>query len=217
MAPEVYDNSKYDPQPADIWSLAIIFACMSLRRFPWKAPRVSDNSYKLFISPPSPGTPSEVGPRRTSEQRPKSMMDLSVAADGARRKSAPQSEEDPRPKPDDASSKHSHHHNQHQSEVSLPETNGSTTPEPLSASKQEVIKGPWRLLRLLPRESRNIIGRMLETNPRRRATIEEMLADPWVSGTPVCAQVEDGKVIKAPGHEHTLEPSSPDPPAPAKR
>ena len=99
----------------------------------------------------------------------------------------------------------------------MPETGGAVTPEPSSAGKQEVIKGPWRLLRLLPRESRNIIGRMLEINPRRRATIEEMLADPWVSGTPVCTQIEGGKVIKASGHEHTLEPSSPDPPAPVRR
>lgn len=50
LAPEVYDLSKYDPQPTDIWSLAIIFCCMTLRRFPWKAPRISDNSYKLFVS-----------------------------------------------------------------------------------------------------------------------------------------------------------------------
>merc|ERR1712093_622081 len=31
LAPEVYDERKYAPQPADIWSLAIIFCCMSLR------------------------------------------------------------------------------------------------------------------------------------------------------------------------------------------
>ncbi|KAI4096858.1 MAG: hypothetical protein Q9206_001592 [Seirophora lacunosa] len=49
LAPEVYDSRKYDPQPADIWSLAIIFACMSLRRFPWKAPRLTDNSFKQAI------------------------------------------------------------------------------------------------------------------------------------------------------------------------
>ncbi|MCJ1287503.1 serine/threonine protein kinase [Xylographa opegraphella] len=216
LAPEVYDNTKYDPQPADIWSLAIIFACMSLRRFPWKAPRISDNSYKLFISPPSPGTPSENGVRRTSEQRPKSMMDLSVPGDDARRKSAPHSEGNSPQVTEDESRKHSHH-NQHQPEALIQDSGGAATPETSSAGKQEVIKGPWRLLRLLPRESRTIIGRMLEINPMRRATIEEMLADPWVSGTPVCTQIEGGKVIKAPGHEHTLEPSSPDPPTPVRR
>lgn len=52
LAPEVYDERKYDPQAVDIWSLAIIFCCMSLRRFPWKVPRLSDNSYKLFASEP---------------------------------------------------------------------------------------------------------------------------------------------------------------------
>ena len=83
-------------------------------------------------------------------------------------------------------------------------------PTPASA-----IKGPWRLLRLLPRESRHIIGRMLELKPKERATLEEIMADPWISGTPVCTQEEpdfgpgglpvSGRVIHAPGHTHTLE------------
>jgi hypothetical protein len=51
---------------------------------------------------------------------------------------------------------------------------------------------------------------MLELNPNKRATIEEMLEDPWVAGTPVCTQIEQGKVMHAPGHTHTLEPGTPD-------
>lgn len=74
--------------------------------------------------------------------------------------------------------------------------------------QQQTIKGPWRLLRLLPRETRHIIGRMLEVDPRRRATMEEILADRWVATSPVCRQEEGGRVIRAEGHEHTLEPGS---------
>lgn len=179
LAPEVYDERKYDPQPADIWSLAIIFCCMSLRRFPWKMPRMTDNSYKLFASPPTPGTDI----RRLSDTVPsKSTNDLDVPARDA--------VAEPTPKP----------------EPPINTSNGSIAP-----AKPEVIKGPWRLLRLLPRESRHIMGRMLEIDPKKRATLDEVLNDPWVSGTNICRQV-GGDVYRAPGHTHTLEPPASQPP-----
>ena len=52
------------------------------------------------------------------------------------------------------------------------------------------------------------MGRMLDTNPKTRATLEEILEDPWVSNTPICSQGEGGKVYHAAGHEHTLEPGA---------
>lgn len=75
------------------------------------------------------------------------------------------------------------------------------------------IYGPWRLLRLLPRETRQIIGRMLEMDPANRATMAEVAACAWVNDTPTCQQLEGGEIIRAPGHEHILEPgaSAPDP------
>jgi hypothetical protein len=80
---------------------------------------------------------------------------------------------------------------------------GSTT-----GQRQEVIKGPWRLLRILPRESRYIIGRMLKVNPKERATLEEVLADDWVQSILACRQEESGTIIKATNHTHILEPPS---------
>ncbi|CCD25657.1 serine/threonine protein kinase NPR1 NDAI_0F03390 [Naumovozyma dairenensis CBS 421] len=50
LAPEVCIFTKYDPRPVDIWSSAIIFACMILKKFPWKIPKLRDNSFKLFCS-----------------------------------------------------------------------------------------------------------------------------------------------------------------------
>ncbi|CAR21658.1 serine/threonine protein kinase NPR1 [Lachancea thermotolerans CBS 6340] len=50
LAPEVCIFSKYDPRPVDVWSIAIIFACMVLKKFPWKIPKLKDNSFKLFCS-----------------------------------------------------------------------------------------------------------------------------------------------------------------------
>lgn len=48
LAPETYTKDKYDPRASDIWSIAIIFMCMSLRRFPWRLPRMSDVSFKKY-------------------------------------------------------------------------------------------------------------------------------------------------------------------------
>lgn len=197
LAPEVYDNAKYDPQPTDIWSLAIIFACMSLRRFPWKAPRVTDNSYKLFTSPPSPGTPG--GPELPKEQS-KSATDLQSPITDEQRSS-------------ESHHIHSHHHHHHDTSESTTDLDkqASVAPEPasrLETPKQEVIKGPWRLLRLLPRETRMIMRKMLEIDPKNRATLDDVTADVWVTDSPVCQQVEGERVVRAGTHLHTLEPGS---------
>ena len=159
---------------------------MTLRRFPWKQPRVIDNSYKLFVSTPTPGTPVPgAEPRRPSE-----------AADDPRRDSTPTGE---------GGHNGEHHHHHHSEENSQSQKNSTVDP---ATGKQEVIKGPWRLLRILPRESRHIIGRMLKVDPKERATMVELMSDDWVASTPVCRQIEAGKVEHAPGHEHTLEPSN---------
>lgn len=215
LAPEVYDGAKYDPQPTDIWSLAIIFACMTLRRFPWKLPRVTDNSFRLFILPPDPGTPSDIT-RRASETQTKSVIE--TANEGASHPSTHDSEVSVTDNGTAPSSQH-HHHHHHSSrpktEVEAVKTATATKPD--STTKSEVIKGPWRLLRLLPRESRTIIGRMLEIDPRKRATIDEMLQDPWVNNSAVCQQVGHGEIIGAEGHTHVLEPGSAEqPPAPRR-
>ncbi|TKX19780.1 serine/threonine-protein kinase-22 [Elsinoe australis] len=159
LAPEVYDNTRYDPQMADIWSIAIIFCCMCLRRFPWKAPRMSDNSYRLFVSPPDPGQDELLNPSRKSSQ----------------------------PSSDSHGNKDEKSH-----------PTGSDAP---------TIKGPIRLLRLLPRDTRHIIGRMLELDPKKRATIDEILANEWVSNALVCRQEEGGVCYHAPNHRHHLEGS----------
>lgn len=51
LAPEVFNSSTlgYDPRKVDYWSIAVIFCCMILRRFPWKLPQQSDESYKQFL------------------------------------------------------------------------------------------------------------------------------------------------------------------------
>lgn len=164
-------------------------------------PRMTDNSYKLFASPPSPGTDM----RRSHEHsRSKSTNDFENLA----RDNMPQSNPGSRatsPVREPAQGTGAALANKSRNMANAA-NNGSG-----GEKKPEVIKGPWRLLRLLPRESRHIIGRMLEIDPRKRATMAEILEDPWVANTPICRQVES-QIINVEGHTHTLEPPS----APAK-
>ncbi|KAI8086132.1 kinase-like domain-containing protein [Halteromyces radiatus] len=48
IAPEQYTQSSYDAQLSDLWSCGIIFICMTIRRFPWRVPRMCDKSFRLF-------------------------------------------------------------------------------------------------------------------------------------------------------------------------
>lgn len=248
LAPEVYDGKKYDPRGADVWSLAIIFCCMTLRRFPWKQPREEDNSYKLFISEPTPGTPTvDSGLREVYRSpRPKSAHDLPVTTQELHARRGPASLRDVSPA---RHPNHERHHSRHASGASEntklhPRTepvakegkendprassgslpgNRTTHQKQASASgsangqRQEVIKGPWRLLRVLPRETRVLIGRMLKLDPRERATVDDLLADEWVKTCLVCQQQESGEIINAPNHTHVLEPPSAAPPPSNKK
>ncbi|KAK2022932.1 Pkinase-domain-containing protein [Colletotrichum zoysiae] len=192
LAPEVYDERKYDPQAVDIWSLAIIFCCMTLRRFPWKVPRMTDNSFKLFAAEPTPG------------HDPKKLISLSRSANDA----------ETTPQRDNVEDGKHQARKQEQKETEGQASQGSSTQTSTRADgqqpdKKEVIRGPWRILRLLPRESRHIIGRMLEIKVKERATMQEILDEPWVANTVICQQPEPGCVIHAEDHVHTLEPPQP--------
>src|SRR5882762_1333239 len=51
LAPEVLSKEAYDPRKTDVWSVAIIFMCMILRRFPWTIPDPkTDASYRAFVA-----------------------------------------------------------------------------------------------------------------------------------------------------------------------
>lgn len=51
LAPEVLADETYDPRKTDVWSVAIIFMCMTLRRFPWTIPDPkTDPSFRAFIT-----------------------------------------------------------------------------------------------------------------------------------------------------------------------
>lgn len=171
LAPEVLSEPKYDPRSADIWSIAVIFCCMTLRRFPWKAPRLSDNSFRLFSEPVS----AEESQRQLEEFYQKQNQQ-----------------------------QHHHHFSLHH--------NNNNHDDQLQQQQQQQqhpqVRGPWRLLRLLPQESRNIIGQMLEIEPTNRATMQEITLDEWVQSLQICTiDSKLGIPIKSMDHEHTFVPA----------
>ena len=179
---------------------------MTLRRFPWKCPKSNDNSFKLFVTQPTEDElNSSLYPGRVTPQT----------------KSEPAS----RMPSDSTESSHRHHHNKSEpvshrqnstaddkSTVAVSSDAVSSSTATLASSaapseKPSVIKGPWRLLRLLPRETRHIVSRMLELDPDRRASIDEVSSDPWVAKTLFCRQEVGGQLLWAEGHQHVLATS----------
>lgn len=72
LAPEVLSKEGYDPRKTDVWSVAIIFMCMILRRFPWTIPdSKTDASYRAFVSahPDLSEKPTKKGPKTPSRHQ----------------------------------------------------------------------------------------------------------------------------------------------------
>lgn len=81
LSPEVVTYPYYDPSLADVWSLAIIYCCMILKRFPWRLPKNSDTSFHYFSSEPGEiidknGNKKIVGPDRLLKLLPNSSKHL---------------------------------------------------------------------------------------------------------------------------------------------
>lgn len=62
IAPEQFIQKQYDARKADIWSCAVIYICMVIRRFPWRiAHPAKDQSFKNFQTPSSRGAARLLG------------------------------------------------------------------------------------------------------------------------------------------------------------
>lgn len=169
---------------------------------------MTDNSFKLFAAEPTPGHDPKkliVAPHSAAA----STVNLSAASSRDRHHHHDSKDEDETHSgattPAHRRSKELVHEPKHEDK---PEHKHDDKHESKSheAEKKEIIKGPWRILRLLPRYSRHIIQRMLELDPKNRAKMEEILEDFWVADTIICQQLETGEVLAAEDHTHVLEP-----------
>lgn len=68
LAPEVLSDENYDPRKTDVWSVAMIFLCMVLRRFPWKLPDPKiDPNFRSFINS-HPDLCVKPAPKKTTKE-----------------------------------------------------------------------------------------------------------------------------------------------------
>ncbi|KAG9297686.1 hypothetical protein G9A89_011201 [Geosiphon pyriformis] len=53
ISPECHNTEKYDPRPADIWSMGVIFVCMTIGRFPWMLAKPGvEPPYRAYLKNP---------------------------------------------------------------------------------------------------------------------------------------------------------------------
>jgi serine/threonine protein kinase len=160
---------------------------MVMRRFPWKSPKLSDPSFKNFASAPNPYATDE-SPHIAILS--KSTLDSSVTLTNVETQLM-------------ASGSHI---SPAESAVMPVKKSEPHVPAPLD-------KGPMKLLgRLSPKDCRRLIGRMLDLNPKTRATMQDIWNDIWFNGLQRCEiaalPTEDGTrqwvVRRAGTHSHVL-------------
>ena len=195
LAPEVCVFNTYDPRPVDIWSVAIIYCCMVLKKFPWKIPKLSDASFKAFASR-EPGVTFGELLKRLPEPPSYNLKEDDILEENEEN----ENEEIIEAKVDDiVDSKES--------------TTTSSTPGKDStgeAKHTSNLLGEDRLLGALSNEVRPLISKMVRLAPACRIDIESCFLDPWLSNIQMCTMIDEngeqsnhGKLIPANDHEHT--------------
>lgn len=296
LAPEVLRSShSYNPQPVDLWSIGIIYCCMTLKRFPWKIPDpATDNSFKLYNMVDDNWHDYDLSnelhklllqqrklknmivrlnkrkkmlekqqQQAETEAEAKSEDDSAVTKDSDKEEpeALPQAPPTPATTPaadsameeepvglavqeDEATKAEKALNSELLSQDQVKEimqqlkqiddkldefektkqekklvwqqTMGkSDVPAPEEDAldkKKKQIHGPYRLMRLLPHASRPIIARMLEVDPKKRATIEEIMENEWIKEIQCCTlklaitddDDDDELVPGVPAHKHTI-------------
>ncbi|EGW31225.1 uncharacterized protein SPAPADRAFT_61802 [Spathaspora passalidarum NRRL Y-27907] len=297
LAPEVLKSpNSYNPQPVDLWSIAIIYCCMTLKRFPWKIPNSEkDNSFKLYCMEDDNWhdyyLSNECHKLLLQQRKLKNMIVRSNKKKKQVEQEQEQEEETPEPKPEseepekpteesteamdidktpsiqtvqtdteilsetqvqeilaqlkeiddklqqyevtknemkqkfiDSRSKDPAYAAQllaEEEERTKQAAKQAANPDEKKKPQHKQIHGPYRLMRLLPHASRPIIYKMLQVDPKKRATLEEIMQDDWIKEIQCCTlkrvarsadniganfdEDDDELLIKGtPEHEHTV-------------
>ncbi|KAK6462579.1 kinase domain-containing protein [Scheffersomyces coipomensis] len=201
LAPEVCVFNKYDPRPVDVWSAAIIYCCMMLKKFPWKVPKLSDSSFKLFatrgeyvsISEMLKRTPADVA--LLKEQKEKESNEENITPPAESNGNTTPAVSSPLNNLDDIKQE-------------VDNASKAETPDGKPHTSSET--GAGRLLLALPEDCRPLIGKMVELPPACRISIDECFNDEWLNSVSMCTVDErfhpEGntfEVIKCEDHEHT--------------
>ena len=181
LSPEVFEplGMGYDPRGADVWSIAIIYCCMILKRFPWKLPKLSDPSYRSFAGPQlnnhnhhhnnNNNTTTITSTNSNNDVNGGLVNDVNGL------------------------SINNNNNNSHSSNDYDRNTN------------YQSLVGPERLLRLLPIESRDLIKNMLILDPKKRYYMPDVIQDPFVNNIHHCYTLVDvDQIIPSQDHVHHL-------------
>ncbi|CAH2354751.1 serine/threonine-protein kinase Hrk1p [[Candida] railenensis] len=304
LAPEVLKNpNSYNPSPVDLWSIAIIYCCMTLKRFPWKIPNAEkDNSFKLFSMEDDNwhdyNLSNECHKLLLQQRKLKNLIVRSnkkrkmleeEGANGTGEASEGTEEEESKggnhpveaseggdqeaTEPDgnegkavnmkekqslasleqlsdeqihditlqlaaidaklddyeniktEMKAKFSEQKKQQLHSVPQSPSGGEDNANPgdkKKSSHHKQIHGPYRLMRLLPHASRPVIFKMLQIDPRKRATMEEIMSDEWIKDIKSCTirkggngiglngeldgETEEEEIVEhgSPPHKHTI-------------
>lgn len=50
IAPEQFEHKEYDARLVDVWAAAVVFYCMQFQELPWRVAKMSDPTFKEFVS-----------------------------------------------------------------------------------------------------------------------------------------------------------------------
>lgn len=269
LAPEVLTSlNSYNPQPVDLWSIAIIYCCMTLKRFPWKIPNAEkDNSFKLYSMEDDnwhdyylsnechklllkqrqlKNTIVKLNKKKkllkkqeeqeeegndiddpetaeTLEEKLLALQSVKVLDEEETKEILGELKQiDLKLEEYEKTKNEQKALFQKRREESAPKT-ASTTEDDDELKKldekrsksHKLIHGPYRLMRLLPHASRPIIHKMLQIDPNKRCSIEEILLDEWIKSIQCCTlkavegsavdEEEDMELVHGtPPHKHTI-------------
>ncbi|KAL6948963.1 hypothetical protein ACO0QE_001444 [Hanseniaspora vineae] len=158
LAPEILVASQYMAKPVDIWSIAIIYYCMIMKSFPWRAPRMEDVSFKLF------SWNSRVDFEDSDENYDNFHNDLDDTESEKEDEEEEEEEEDYNNFNDDM----------------------MDTDEEETVSNTFTNRGPMRVLKHFDLQIRGLLRGMFTIDPKKRYTVTDILNDPCFQSIECC-------------------------------
>ena len=188
MDPEMLMHTPYDAQKADVWSLAIMYCCMILGRFPWKVAARSDEAFRLFT------TTTTKRPNNDSLHKKRGMGRYPTAP--ASLQSSQMMAAVVAPCDLEAETTIT---------VSAMDVMLNEAADGIKATTDCLLVEPCRLLSQLPSKTRELIRNMLLLNAQSRPTLEQINNYPWIQRSQFCAsQCDSATAHYGPPHDHVL-------------
>jgi serine/threonine protein kinase len=167
MAPEMIYRKPYNPQSTDVRSLAIVYCCMVLGRFPWQEASLQDQKFAQFADRSASSHQAQTKRQNNNvEAQEYHIMAAELSAEGQGEHTDKLSEKtsicivvEVRPSPDI--------------------DNTSNLPPPGKPSQQ------------FSEESWNVVRGMLHLDGQKRASMQQLEQSDWVRKSRVCSRLQE--------------------------